>query len=76
MNVKTGKGASSIVVYPNPIINNTINLQLLNQQPGKYSIRLFNALGQEVYRKELNHIGGSASETLLPATKLQKVFTL
>ena len=64
VNVKVGKGNSAITVYPNPVTDNVISLQLTNQPKGKYSIRLLNQLGQEVYRKELNHIGGSATETL------------
>ncbi len=64
VNVKVGKGNSAITVYPNPVTDNVISLQLINQPKGKYSIRLLNQIGQEVYRKELNHIGGSATETL------------
>ena len=71
VNVKIGK-SSSISFYPNPIKDNNINLQLNNQPKGKYSIRLINQSGQEMYRKEINHIGGSATETLLFGNKISK----
>ena len=72
VNVRMGKGNSSISAYPNPVINNLISLQLVNQPKGKYSIRLLNQLGQEVYRKEFNHIGGSATETLQLDKKMSR----
>ncbi len=64
VNVKTGKGNSAISVYPNPVKGKLLNVQFINQPSGKYAIKLINNLGQEVYRSEFNHIGGSASETL------------
>ncbi len=64
VNVKTGKSNSDIRVYPNPVKGKLLNVQFVNQPKGKYAIMLINNLGQEVYRSEFNHIGGSASETL------------
>ncbi len=62
--VKLSKGVGSIGVYPNPISGNVMNLQLVNQPKGKYAIQLFNNLGQEVYRSEFNHAGGSSAQTI------------
>src|SRR5690606_13297394 len=36
----------SIGIYPNPITNGVVNLQLVNQPAGKYGIRLVNPVGQ------------------------------
>ena len=72
VNVKTGKNNSAISVYPNPVKGNVINLQMVNQEKGRYSISLVNALGQQLYLKEFNHLGGSANETLNVGTKISK----
>jgi hypothetical protein len=62
--VLVGKSGSEIRVYPNPIINGTINLQLTNQPPGIYEIKLINPLGQEIISKKIIHTGGNIIETI------------
>ena len=62
--VLVGKSGSEIRVYPNPIINGTINLQLTNQPPGIYEIKLINPLGQEIISKKIIHAGGNIIETI------------
>ncbi len=57
-----GKGA--ITIYPNPVKDNMINLQLTNQQTGMYEIRLFNTNGNLVYTKRLPVTSGNISQTL------------
>jgi hypothetical protein len=59
-----GKGKGSISIYPNPVINGTINLQLTNQPAGVYGIRLFNKMGQVMISKQINHTEGSSTETI------------
>ena len=59
-----GKGKQSISIYPNPVINGTINLQLTNQPAGEYGIRLFNKMGQVMISKQINHAEGSSTETI------------
>ncbi len=43
---------------------------MTNLPKGKYSIRLLNQAGQQLYRKELDHIGGSSTENLFIRSKL------
>ncbi len=62
--VKTGNAKSDIVIYPNPVENRTILLQLINQPGGKYFVQLFNALGQQMLTKTIEHPGGSATQTI------------
>jgi hypothetical protein len=64
VNVKLGNTNGGISVYPNPVKGSNMSLQFVNQPKGKYAIQLFNNLGQEVYRTEFNHIGGSATQTI------------
>jgi hypothetical protein len=64
-NVKTGVWA-----YPNPINGKNINVQLINQPKGTYSITLMNSLGQAVYQSQIKHAGGTLSQTLQFSKKL------
>jgi methionine-rich copper-binding protein CopC len=40
-----------IAVFPNPVINKTINISFSNQSAGRYNIQLINALGQIALNK-------------------------
>ncbi len=62
--VLVGGGVAEISVYPNPIVNEVINVQLTNQPKGQYQIRLTNPVGQMMIAKIIMHSGGSANETL------------
>jgi hypothetical protein len=58
-NIKSG-----INVYPNPLLQENINLHFVDQPAGNYKIRLINTSGQVIIVKEINHVGGSSVETL------------
>jgi len=45
-------GNNSITVFPNPVANGVINLQMKNQQAGKYRVRLLNRSGQIILVKK------------------------
>ncbi|MEO8770666.1 MAG: hypothetical protein ABI402_11290 [Ferruginibacter sp.] len=49
--VKVGpiQESASILVYPNPVDNKTINIHFVNQLAGTYKLQLINKLGQVVY---------------------------
>ena len=66
MKIFIAKEISLLKVFPNPVINNTINLQLVNQPAGTYEIRLINSFGQAVLSKQILHPGGTAVETIRP----------
>ncbi len=51
-------------IYPNPVSGNVINLQMINTEKGRYTAELVNGLGQVIYRREINHEGGSAVQRL------------
>lgn len=61
--VYMGKGGSEITVYPNPVKDNVMSLSL-NLPKGRYTITLTNKLGQQVFRKDIEHQGGSATQTI------------
>lgn len=63
--VAIGKAAASISIYPNPIVNNTINLKLDNIPQGNYTIIVTNQTGQQILTKAVSHNGGSAIDAII-----------
>ncbi|MDP4285209.1 MAG: T9SS type A sorting domain-containing protein [Bacteroidota bacterium] len=61
-----------IAIYPNPVTDGIIHLQLENQPEGKYIIRLLNKLGQVMLQKQINHPGGNSTELIQPGATLAK----
>ena len=59
----TGNG--QITVYPNPIKNSSMNVQLQNMEKGKYILQLISQTGQLVQEEQLEHNGGSGSQTIM-----------
>jgi hypothetical protein len=57
-------GKPSIGIYPNPITDGIIHLQLVNQPKGRYGLRLLNPLGQTIIAKQVEHAGGNATENI------------
>jgi hypothetical protein len=62
--VLVGDGKSLITIYPNPITNGIINLQMINMPAGKYGIRLMNHLGQIIVSKQVERMEGSNTEAI------------
>ena len=59
--VLIGTLKQDITIYPNPVTDGMIHLQLVNEPEGKYKIRLLNKLGQLIVQKQLTHAGGNAT---------------
>ena len=76
MRISLGKGAATVSVYPNPVKQEVLGLQMSNLEKGKYTIRLINQLGQQVYTKVIEHAGGSASHTLQIGTLSKGMYRL
>ncbi|MGN6342135.1 MAG: beta strand repeat-containing protein [Ginsengibacter sp.] len=57
-------GKPSIGIYPNPITDGIIHLQLINQPKGRYGLRLLNPLGQTIIAKQVEYAGGNATEDI------------
>jgi hypothetical protein len=62
--VINGKQQGPISIYPNPINGDVIHLQLNNQPPGIYKIKLYNVAGQVLLSKNISHAGGSSAEDI------------
>ena len=57
-------GPSSISIYPNPVVNGVVSLQLTNQPAGVYGLRLLNPLGQVILSKKVIHAEGSSTQKI------------
>ena len=67
--VKIGGKQSSISVYPNPVISNTMYIQLQNVNKGTYTLEWINTIGVTVFKTKLQHAGGSGTQNIdLPST--------
>ncbi len=62
--VKLGGKGFEFTVYPNPVKGGVVSLQMSNVEKGIYTIKTYNNLGQEVATKNINHNGGSATQTI------------
>lgn len=58
------KKAGVISVYPNPVVNKTINISFAEQPEGLYKIKLINQLGQVVYSTDLQVTGNAFVKSL------------
>jgi len=68
--VTFGKGEPSIVVYPNPVKDRIVTVQLKEMQKDNYQLRLINTAGQAVYTQSLKHNGGNATQTIVLGKEL------
>jgi hypothetical protein len=58
------KQAASISVYPNPVVDKTMQLRFVNQPKGQYIIHLTNAQGQTVYSFSMQLNNGTVTESI------------
>ena len=58
------KKSNSISIYPNPIVGNTIGLQLVGIAEGVATIKLFNNVGQIIHQQTIASNGSNGSITL------------
>jgi hypothetical protein len=65
--VKKGAG---MYVFPNPVTDNNIGLQLTKIAKGTYTVVLKTKAGQIIHTSIINHAGGSALYTITPINSL------
>jgi hypothetical protein len=70
VNVNSGK--SGFTVFPNPVKGKSIHLQVKNLEEGKYTVNLFNNLGQSVLNSSIRITHAANSQTILLNGKIQK----
>lgn len=62
--IRVIRNTPGFFVFPNPVTDNNINLQLNNAEKGTYKVKLVNASGQLMMQKQIVHPGGSVTHTL------------
>ncbi|CAN5800283.1 hypothetical protein BH11BAC3_BH11BAC3_33550 [soil metagenome] len=64
--VKVGfeKEKGGMVVYPNPVKNAVISLQLNDKLQGQYNYRLLNSVGQVLLTGSIDHLGGNVNQKI------------
>ena len=70
--VKLNRSTPAMYVFPNPVTENTIHLQMNGLVKGEYRVSLLNNLGQLVHSNLVNHVGGTATETIKVNNQLSK----
>jgi hypothetical protein len=68
--VKAGAAKQEIRVFPNPIVNSEINLQLIELDKGQYTLLLHNSQGQQVLSRIIDYRGGTSNENIPTDGKL------
>lgn len=75
VNIKDG--AADLVVYPNPVTGGQLSMQLTSLPKGTYTLRIFNAGGQQVQSQVIIHNGGAASQVIqLPQAAKSGLYSL
>lgn len=64
--VKVVKASPALYVFPNPVTNGAIQLQLNNAAAGIYSTTLYGNNGQVINNELIVHAGGTATKTIQP----------
>ena len=77
MKVNTKGGVAYITLYPNPVTGGQVSLQTTGLNKGLYTVRIFDAGGQQVFNELMNHNGGAATEVIqLPAALKRGMYSL
>ena len=69
--VSFGKVKESISIYPNPVTEDKISINLNNFIIGKYELKVWNNLGQQVYQKSIEYDGVN-NQQIVPAANWAK----
>jgi hypothetical protein len=62
--VNLDKNVKGISLYPNPVTTGYVSFQSSDLARGNYSVKVFNAGGQQVYSQRFTHTGGAVNQTL------------
>ena len=70
LKICTGKAITAMRIFPNPVINNTIYLQMADQPLGDYTIKLITTFGQVSVAKQIHHSEAGSNEKNKPWYRL------
>jgi len=73
--VNRNKAIMGLSLYPNPVLNRIVTLQGSDLGRGNYKINIFGANGQEIFKQQIKHNGGTISQTIeLPSAISKGVY--
>jgi hypothetical protein len=55
---------SGISVYPNPIVNHTVNIAIYNNQAANYTVQIIDPTGKIIVNKYINHTGVTSNYSI------------
>jgi len=68
---------AKVSVFPNPVRDGNVNIQLSAMPAGKYTIAAYSNVGQLIYSKSISYSSGLSTEVVaLPANLANGVYTL
>jgi hypothetical protein len=76
VSISTTNTQANFNVYPNPVTNNSIHLQLSNLPTDTYKVTIYNATGQTVYSTNMVYNGGSSAQTITPTNLAKGIYQL
>ena len=77
MRIETGMPEQRLSLYPNPVISKQFNLGLAGINKGEYSLRVINAMGQEIYLCKFSYKDSFTTQSLrLPSSVKPGVYNL
>lgn len=76
VHVFMAKENPTVNVFPNPVKDGILNLDLVNKSPGIYGLRLLNASGQLVISKQINHSREKRNEVIRLGKYAQGIYWL
>ena len=77
LSVNVGSTTESLRLYPNPVKGNQITISMSNIKRGKYTLRVINTAGQDIFQQVINNQSSNLTQTLdLPSTIKAGVYNL
>ena len=77
MRIETGMPQQKLSLYPNPVLSKQVILGLAGVKEGNYSLRVINAMGQDIYQSTVTNKGSFTTQTLkLPPSVKPGVYNL
>lgn len=75
--VTIGKDASGLRLYPNPVTDKQVTINLANLKRGAYDLRVVSVSGQDIFRKTIQNQSSNFTQTLsLPSSLKPGVYSM
>lgn len=62
--IQLNTAKNGVAVYPNPVQGDRLAVELNNLDKGRYTLRLYSNTGQQIFSSQIDHQGGSATQSV------------